>query len=230
MLALIHGPVVGPLMWYPLAEELHRRGVETVVPEIADHPSRASPYWEQHARSVARGLRQMSAATEVVLVGHSGAGPLLPAIREAIERPVGAYVFVDASLPRKGASRLELLGDEMPEAARELERILATGERHPRWTDTDLADAIPMPGLRRGVLESVRPRPAAFYTEPIPVFEGWPDAPCGYLRLSEPYRSASDRAREQGWMTGEMEGGHFLMLVDPPAVADALLELVAALR
>jgi hypothetical protein len=31
-------------------------------------------------------------------------------------------------------------------------------------------------------------------------------------------------------MTGEMEGGHFLMLVDPPAVADALLELVAALR
>jgi hypothetical protein len=230
MLGLVHSPVVGPLVWYPLAEELHRRGEETVIPELADHPSEAAPYWQHHARSVARGLRQVPASAELILVGHSGAGPLLPAIREAADRPVAGYVFVDAGLPRDGASRLELLNEEIPEAARELERILAGGERHPRWTDADLEEAIPTPGLRRGVVESVRPRPEAFYTEPIPVFDGWPDAPCGYLLLSESYRVPFERAASEDWATRELEGGHFHMLADPPAVADALLEIVAAIR
>jgi hypothetical protein len=230
MLALVHSPVVGPLIWYPLAEELHRRGEETVVSEIADHPSEAPPYWDYHARSVARSLRQVPGSADLILVGHSGAGPLLPGIRQAAERPVAGYVFVDAGFPRDGASRLELLNEEMPEAARELEQILATGERHPRWTDADLEEAIPTPGLRRGVMESVRPRPEDFYTEPIPVFDGWPDAPCGYLLLSESYRPTFERAQREGWVTREIKGGHFHMLADPPAVADALLEIVKAIR
>jgi hypothetical protein len=222
--------MTGPLVWQPVAEDLARRRVDAIVPEVADHPSAAGPYWDQHARSVARSLRQVPGSADLVLVGHSGAGPLLPAIRQAAERPVAGYVFVDAGLPRDGASRLELLSEEMPEAARELEQILATGERHPRWTDADLEEAIPTPGLRRGVVESVRPRPEGFYTEPIPVFEGWPDAPCGYLLFSESYRPALERAQGEGWVTREIKGGHFHMLADPPAVADALLEIVKAIR
>jgi hypothetical protein len=230
MHVLVHSPMTGPLVWQPVAEELARRRVDAIVPEVADHPSARGPYWDQHARSVARSLRQVPPSDDLVLVAHSGAGPLLPAIRQASERAVRGYVFVDAGLPRDGATRLELLSEEIPEAARELEQILATGERHPRWTDADLREAIPTPGLRRGVLESVRPRPEAFYTEPIPVFEGWPDAPCGYLMLSEPYRVAFERAKRDGWVTRGIEGGHFHMLTDPPAVAEALLEIVEALR
>ena len=42
----------------------------------------------------------------VVLVAHSGAGPLLPAIRASIHNPIRAYVFVDAGLPRDGRGKI----------------------------------------------------------------------------------------------------------------------------
>ena len=225
---LVHSPLVGPLTWSPLAQELQRRGQDAVVPEVTDHPSGNAPFWQQHARSVSRALRSV-ASEPLLLVAHSGAGPLLPAIRETAGRPVDGYVFVDAGIPRAGLSRLDLLREEAPPLAAELEELLKDGGRWPRWSDEDLAQEIPTPGLRRGILQELRPRPEAFWRESIPVFEGWPDAPCGYLALSAAYAGALARARELGWATREMAEGHFHMLVDPRGVADALLDLTREL-
>ena len=72
----------------------------------------------------------------------------------------------------------------------------------------------------------MRPRPLAFFTEPIPVFAGWPDAPCAFLQFSPAYDVPARRAREAGWRYREIAAGHFHMLVDPAAVADALLDLI----
>ena len=209
-----------------MAEELHRRGIETVVPELADHPSGMAPFWEQHARSVVRALRTVSPARDVVLVGHSGAGPLLPAIASMADRPVSGYAFVDAGIPEEGASRLDLLRRELPEMAEQLQQHLEAGGRFPEWTEKDLQDEIPLEGLRRGIVEQVRPRPLSFWTEPIPVPPEWPDAPCFYLRLSEAYRVPFDRAKHEGWKAREIEGTHFHMLAEPRAVTDAVLDLI----
>jgi hypothetical protein len=226
VLALVHSPLVGPLTWYPMAEELHRRGVEPIVPELADHPSGMAPFWEQHARSVVRALRRVSEERDLVLVAHSGAGPLLPAIASLVERPVSGYAFVDAGVPVDGASRLDLLRGELPEMADQLEAHLQAGGRFPEWTEKDLHDEIPMEGLRRGIVEQVHPRPLSFWTEPIPVQSEWPDGPCFYLKLSDAYRVPFDRAQREGWRTRELEGTHFHMLVEPRAVTDALLDLI----
>lgn len=52
-------------------------------------------------------------------------------------------------------------------------------------------------------------------------------APCGYLLPSPVYEAAAAEAHSRGWAHRELDGGHFHLLVDPPAVASALLELVA---
>jgi hypothetical protein len=68
-----------------------------------------------------------------------------------------------------------------------------------------------------------------FYSEPIPVFKGWPDAPCGYIRVSSAYRQPCNEARRSGWAVAEIEAGHFHMLVNPQEVAELMLRVVARL-
>jgi hypothetical protein len=72
-------------------------------------------------------------------------------------------------------------------------------------------------------------QPLSFFLEPIPVPAGWPDAPCGYLRLSPAYDGPANRARAAGWPVREIDGNHFQMLIDPAGVTTALLDLAAAL-
>jgi hypothetical protein len=62
----------------------------------------------------------------------------------------------------------------------------------------------------------------------LPVFKGWPDAPCGYLRFGDnpAYDSSVLKARQAGYPVLRLEGEHFHMLVDPEAVTDAILSLV----
>ena len=56
------------------------------------------------------------------------------------------------------------------------------------------------------------------------MFTGWPDAPCGYLQLSQLYDNCADQAIAAGWAYRNLGGGHFYMLIDPAAVGPALVE------
>ncbi len=225
---LVHSPLVGPLTWRLVADELRHRGFEVVVPSLGDFEESGTPYWQQHAASIAQALQSVSTDRPLILVGHSGAGPLLPAIRQMINHRVAAYIFVDAGIPIDGASPLDLRALESPEMAQQSRQALASGERFPNWSDKDLAEVIPDAKLRQGMLAELRPRPLAFFDEPIPVFDGWPDAPCGYLLFTPTYAYEvfAARARREGWAYREIDAGHFHMLVEPTAVADALIGLV----
>jgi hypothetical protein len=158
-------------------------------------------------------------------VGHSGAGPLLPAIARACGRSIAAYVFVDSDLPLGDGSRLARMDQEAPAFAAELRAHLAAGHRFPEWSDAGLYEIIPDQQLRREVLADLRPRSLAFFEEPIPGFAGDPDAPCRYLQFSEVYAAPAARARALSWPCVILRGGHFHMLVDPADVADAILRL-----
>jgi hypothetical protein len=67
----------------------------------------------------------------IILVGHSGAGPLLPAIRETIHRKVAGYICFDAGLPRDGGHFYML--NELERAAALLQE-LASGTLSRRVT------------------------------------------------------------------------------------------------
>ena len=68
-----------------------------------------------------------------------------------------------------------------------------------------------------------------FFAEPIPVFSGWPDAPCAYIKFSAPYDWDFRQAKQAGWLVREVNAGHFHMLVDPSVVTDVIVDLVEEL-
>jgi pimeloyl-ACP methyl ester carboxylesterase len=166
----------------------------------------------------------------VVLVGHSGAGPLLPCIAEAINRPVVGLVFVDAGIPKAGASRLDLLADETSsELADKLRAFLESGGSYPVWRDAELGTLIPDARTRQEVLQEMKAQPLAYWNEPLHVPEGLLTIPCGYLRLSDGYSAPAAEAQRRGWPYRELDKGHFHMVVDPEVVASELIGLLTTM-
>jgi hypothetical protein len=215
---------VGPLTWKPVADVLKGGGTNAVVPTLGSEGV-SPPFWKRHAEAVAECLRTLPRAERIVLTAHSGAGPLLPAVRRHVEHDVVGYVFVDAGLPGPdGASRLNLL--ESSGTAKRLRARVRDGLL-PVWTDLFAVteemvhDLIPDAGLRHDFIQERRPTPIAVYDEPLPVFSGWPDAPCGYVKFSAAYEREALGARRNGWRVLDLPGSHFHMLVEPRKVAGA---------
>ena len=232
LLVLVPSPLVGPGSWTHLQQALAQLGWDAIV--SVDLPDSATPMacWQRTVGGVERTLREVQADRAVVLVGYSGAGALLPAIGRAINQKVAAYLFLDAGLPAGGRSRLETMAAEGPDGAAfaiELASTLEAGHRYPEWTDEDLAPLVPDPERRRQLLAEVQPRSRDFWTEPLPIVEPWPDAPCGFMQFSEGYQFAADEARSLGWPVRHVPGSHFHHLVDEHAVAKALRALLAEL-
>jgi hypothetical protein len=223
LFVLVHSPLVGSLTWSLVAPALRARGNSAVVPLLHDSEGSGGSYWAQHVASV-------PTEQAVVLVGHSGAGPLLPALGQAIPHPIAAYLFVDAGLPLDGRSHLGDMTSSVPELAQQLCTHLAGGGRFPEWREEDLRTIVPDRAMRRRLLADLHPRDLTFFEEPIPGFASGPHAPCAYLQFSAPYEGAAARARQGGWPFRAIAAGHFHMLVEPEEVAAALVDLARAAR
>lgn len=221
---LIHSPLVGPFTWKLVAEALRQQGIEVVVPSLKRSPGSGQPFWLQHVSAIAQTLETVPAGQPVLLAGHSGAGPLLPAIRQAIPQPASGYIFVDAGWPVNGKSYLDLFPDK-----EEVERFRQSAQDGflPTWGDDDLKPVIPDDEIRQAFVSELHPLPLQVYEEPLPVFSGWPDAPCGYLRFGQnpAYDQAFALAHRSGCPHIQLQGEHFHMLVDPLEVTQAVLNL-----
>ena len=53
----------------------------------------------------------------------------------------------------------------------------------------------------------------------------WPACRCAFLQFSPGYREPAAAARRRGWPVRELPGDHLHMLIDPDAVAAALIDL-----
>lgn len=223
---LIHSPLVGPTTWAPVAQLLKGAGYEVVVPRLESPPGIPEHYWERHASVVAESIAAVPPDRQIILVGHSGAGPLLPALRDAMHRKVAGYIFFDAGLPKNGASRLDQF--DTPAEVKEFRDSAVDGVL-PKWTEADLHDAITDDTLRKAFVAELPALPLKVYEEPLPVFKGWPDAPCAYVRTSATYDRFLETARRKGWPVRSLDGGHFYMLNEPAKAAAILRELATAM-
>ena len=78
----------------------------------------------------------------------------------------------------------------------------------------------------RAAIEAELPRmPLSYFTESIPVPAGWADTPSAYLQFSSPYRTDAATAEAHGWPVHRIEGQHLHLVVDPCAVAEAVVAL-----
>lgn len=227
-IVLIHSPLVGPFTWSLVAQELRSRNIEVVVPILFDSENNSVPFWKQYPDAVAQQVKSVPVDRPVNLIVHSGAGALLPVIRQAIHHPIDSYIFVDAGIPKNGASYLDLLAEKFPEQqVEQFRQMLTAGGEYPNWDDEMLRTEIPDSERRKLMLAELHPRKLAFFEESIPVFDNWANAPCYYLQLSAAYAKSAEQARKKGWSVSEINAGHFHMLVDPETVADAILQLLS---
>ncbi len=211
---LVHSPLVGPSTMAPLAAMLRTRGWATVVPDLRSAVSAPARF----GRAVAE-----AADSADVVVGHSGAGPFLPAVGG------GTTIYVDAVVP---PAQPEFRPP--PSLVRLLDALAITDGWLPPWNEwwppQVLVDLVPDAGLRARLAAEVPRVPRSFYDVPVALPPQWWTRPAGYIQLSQAYEDDRRRALGWGWPTGRLLGGHLDVCVRPDAVAEQVVELVDRLQ
>ena len=221
---LVHSPSVGPSTWAPVAGALERRGHAAVVPDLTRITEGGPPYWP---RIVAAVREAAPGDGPLVPVAHSNAGWFMPVIREGLGDRVVACVFADAALPPERG--LVKPGEE--NVLPFLRELAGEDGVLPRWTDwwseEDVAPMFPAgrPKVRERVVAEQPRLPLAFYTDVVPVPAGWDGVRCSFLWFGPPYDTLAEQARRRGWPVRHLPGRHLHQIVDPEAVAGALVTL-----
>ncbi|HSZ40091.1 MAG TPA: alpha/beta fold hydrolase [Trebonia sp.] len=222
----MHSPLVGRASWEAVASDLAGHGYEVSVPDLTGTVAAGPPYCSRLAEVIARG----ASGRPVILVGHSGAGPLLAAAGALIHH-VDGYLFVDAGLPIPGQSWMDTVPAELAAQLREMADARGWLPPWPRWWGEDeMAELLPDAAVRRRFVAGCPRLPLAMFEEIHPLVPRWPDAPAAYLRLSEAYEAEAARARALGWPVVARTGHHLMTVTDPAAVAGSMRELIGRLR
>jgi hypothetical protein len=224
-LLLVHSPLVGRTTWDLIAADLSGRGYDVSVPDLTGTVTAGPPYCLPQAEVIARSAGSRPA----ILIGHSGAGPLLAAAG-ALTGQARGYVFVDAGLPIPGQSWMDTVPAGLAAQVREMAD--AEGWLPPWsqwWGDEALAELLPDPRTRRDFAAGCPRLPLAMFREVHPAAPQWPDALGAYLQLSEAYEDEAAEARKLGWPVAEYPGHHLALLTEPGRVAARLCELLGRL-
>ncbi|MEU7477440.1 hypothetical protein AB0A63_15730 [Lentzea sp. NPDC042327] len=220
----MHSPFLGPSSMRPLADELASDGVAVLLVDLQMTVNEA-PVHQRLIGAFADALEDSGVAGPLVLVGHSGAGPLLPGFADALETEVAGLVFLDSDLPTPGRAWRDTVD---PALVSQVKASVRDGKlpRWDRWFDTDPLTLVP--AELRGEMRDEAPEVAwEFLKEQRPVVE-W-DGPCGYVLLSAVYEDAADAAEKLGWPVERVESHHLAAATSPSAVAAALKAVLSRL-
>jgi hypothetical protein len=158
-----------------------------------------------------------------VLVGHSGAGPLLPVIADRMVQPAARLVFVDAAVPPP-TGVVPLVPDDFRRA---LARLAVDGML-PRWSEWFgpgvTERLLPDDDQRAAVVADLPELPLSYFDGRVPLPPGWQHAGGAYILLGDLYRPEAERAASYGWPVFELDGAHLDIVTRPREVADAIIE------
>ena len=128
---LVHGAWHGAWCWERLAPELEARGHESIAMDLPIEDGSAT--FEDHAKVVVDAAG--GAGDDVVLVGHSLAGMVIPLVAAA--RPVEAMVFLCGVIPNFGA----MPWDDAPqmEVPGAFDSTVKHDDGSTSWTDLEAA-------------------------------------------------------------------------------------------
>ncbi len=198
---------------------LHR---VVVAVGIAAFPKPASD-----AQAVLAAFR-MSVAMERpdLVLTHSNGGRYA-----ALAAPGIPVVHIDAALPVAS-------GEEAPMApAAMLDHLTGMADDDgllPPWSrwwpEEDFAPVLPDAAARAELREHERRMPLSYFRSRLGAPDGWAEQPQAYLAFGDTYAQETAFARAHGWPTTVLDGAlHLHHLVDPDAVAAAVLDLAARL-
>ena len=214
-IVLVHSPLVGPATWQPVAEVLRQGGHRVVVPSLLD--AITPPYHRNFATAATDGVTGTA-----IVVGHSGAGVLLPAIAATLD--VRAAVFVDAVLPHPGTSWFATVSAELRE---QVAGMVEDGHLPPwhTWFPTEMLDRLlPDPDVRHRIVAEIPRVPAAYFDEPASEARLSPTVRCAYVRLSHAYDDETAEAERHGWWVRRVDMDHLAIVTRPEPIAALIIE------
>ena len=167
---------------------------------------------------------------QVILVGHSFAGCVIPGVADRIAERLRRLVFLDAVILRNG----QCLVDGLPaEAAAERRRQIAAHE----------ADGLPPPdpavfGVtgadRDWLLRRLTPQPVHTHDTPMRLAHPFANGlPCSFISCTDPPLANVEPSRhwaraQAGWDWHELRTGHDAMVTAPDETAALLAALACA--
>lgn len=235
---LIHGGWQGGWCWDEVASALRSAGHEVHHPTLRGQESgdvdRAGVTLTEITRRLADHVEELD-LTDFWAVGHSGGGPVIQGLVEALPDRIAGVTFVDAWVLQDGQSIYDVLP---PEFAASLHAMADSVE--------DRAILLPAELWREGLINDVPaaeadrwldrlvPCPEGWMTDPaaLPTFHAL-DIPHAYVFLDEDvtvpravYESMAQRLRNP--RTTTCPGAHEAMLTRPAELAEALLRVTAS--
>ena len=134
------------------------------VPDLTGTVAAGPPYCPRQAEVIARS----ASGGPVILIGHSGAGPLLAAAGALIGQ-VRGYVFADAGLPAPGQSWMDTVPPGLAAQLREMADAQGWLPPWPQWWgEQALAGLLPDPDVRRRFAAGCPRLPLAMFEEVHP--------------------------------------------------------------
>ncbi|MEI9990465.1 MAG: hypothetical protein WDM86_10530 [Rhizomicrobium sp.] len=219
-LVLLHSPLVGPASWASLAPLLRSRGHAVAVPDLTPLMAGDGPYYPALAEAVAA-----AASDTPVLVAHSGAGALVPAV--AALAPLRGAIFVDALLPHPDTSWFAGVPEPLGAKLRGLAKDGRLPPWHAWWPKGAMEALLPDRKQGAGFIAEQGEVPLAFLEEVAPAIGL--TTPSAYLQLSGAYKEDADAAEAEGWPVARLALSHLAILTHADAVAGQIERLAAGL-
>lgn len=218
---LLHSPVLGPLAWQATARALERRGHAADAPAWTPLSAVAGSFYATLTDRMAAALG--ASGERLLLVAHSGAGALLPALAGRLGDRVAGLIFADAILPHPGRSWFDTAPAEMRDGLRAGAQMGELPAWDEWWPPGALKRLVPDEALRAALVAELEPLPLAYFEEAAP--QARLTGPAAYLQLSGAYDDEGEAAGRHGWPRVRLPLHHLAMLSDPEPIAAALESL-----
>ena len=222
-IVLLHSPLLGRLTWQAVAADLRGRGRAASAPRWPVLSSLTFDFY----RSLATALADELGESPAIVVAHSGAGALIPALESAWGGLRGV-IFADAILPHPGRSWFDTAPPQLADSLRAGAEfgMLPAWDRW--WPPGALERLVPDAALRDPLVSELTALPLDYFAEPAPTMEL--SVPAAFLRLSGAYDDEARGATRQGWPVVNLPLHHLAMLTHPEAVASAIASLADKLE
>ena len=222
-IALLHSPLLGGLTWQAVAADLRGRDRAASAPTWPVLSSLTGDFY----RGLANALADELGESPAIVVAHSGAGALIPALESAWGGLRGV-IFADAILPHPGRSWFDTAPPQLADSLRAGAEfgMLPAWDRW--WPPGALERLVPDAALRDPLVRELTALPLDYFAEPAPTMEL--GVPAAFLRLSGAYDAEARGATRQGWPVVNLPLHHLAMLTHPEAVASAIASLADKLE
>lgn len=227
---LVAGPLVRASSWEPTARHLRESGWAVQVPDVLAHHA-SPPAWSAWTGSL---LDHIAPKSELVLVGHSSASPLVADL--ATKLPARSIIIVDGDVPpEQGAAFPVRL------ALRDFIRGLAEADGTlPIWSkwfsgDEQRASRVGIDILARDPVAFAQfeyglpTMHVDWFNETIEL-ASWDHIPAGFIQTSKIYDHATAEAQRRGWPVANLQGTHLDPTLRPAETAEAILAMARRLE